>query len=566
MTAPPSEKLRALASQERWEQALDLLRRLDPDDAARLLMDIPFEEQQALFRRFPVNFAAELAAALPYYHTYVLLHSRPAAEMNAIVEQMDPAERLQFFDELPEETWQRLMDELSGQQPAEGVAAVPAVEHAPPAAAIIQALQVEKRFERPDGGEVQVIAPMDLAVEPGVIIALLGPSGSGKSTLLRILTGLTAPSGGEVLWHGKPLGESSPNVAIVFQSFALFPWLTVEENVEAGLDAIGLARAEAHRRTQAAIELIDLDGFQSAYPRELSGGMRQRVGFARAMVVEPVLLLMDEPFSALDVLTAESLRTDFMDLWIERQLPTKSVLIVTHNIDEAVMMCDRILVLSSNPGRIAAEIPVALAHPRDRQDSEFRNIVDEIYSILTSRTTESLSAGNHARGAFAHPLPSVTVNRLMGFVDTLAASPYNGQAELAEIAGALSLDVGALFMIAEALHMLEFAELKESAIKLTAAGRLFTQGDTEERKLLFREHLLRFVPLAAHIHHVLSEREDHRAPRERFELELEDRLNEGDAEKSLRAVIGWGRYAELFEYDDDARIFAAAVSNGESAL
>jgi len=275
---------------------------------------------------------------------------------------------------------------------------------------------------------------------------------------------------------------------------------------------------------------------------------------------------MDEPFSALDVLTAESLRTDFMDLWIKQQLPTKSVLLVTHNIDEAVMMCDRILVLSSNPGRIAAEIPVPLAHPRDRQDSEFRSIVDEIYSILTSRTTESLSAGDHVRGAFAHPLPLVAVNRLMAFIDTLAASPYNGQAELAEIAGALSLGVGALFMIAESLHMLEFAELKESAVRLTATGRLLTQSDTEERKRLFREHLLRFVPLAAHIHHVLSEREDHRAPRERFELELEDHLNQVDAEKSMRAVIGWGRYAELFEYDDVARSFTTTSSNNESAL
>ncbi len=437
---------------------------------------------------------------------------------------------------------------------------------APDGHRVLEMRRVFKAFAKPSGEPLPVLADINLAIGEGEILGLLGRSGSGKSTLLRIAGGLIRPSSGTVLYGGEPLLEPAAGIAVVFQSFALFPWLTVEENVEAGLDAIGLAKPEARRRSQSAIELIGLDGFQSAYPRELSGGMRQRVGFARAMVVEPVLLLMDEPFSALDVLTAESLRTDFMDLWIERQLPTKSVLIVTHNIDEAVTMCDRILVLSSNPGRIAAEIPVPLAHPRDRLDGEFRSIVDEIYSILTSRTTESLGAGNHVRGAFAHPLPLVTVNRLMGFIDTLAASPYNGQAELAEIAGTLSLDVAALFMIAEALHMLEFAELKESAIKLTAAGRLLTQSDTEERKRLFREHLLRFVPFAAHIHHILSEREDHRAPRERFELELEDHLNQGDAENSLRAVIGWGRYAELFEYDDDARIFAAPVSNGESAL
>jgi NitT/TauT family transport system ATP-binding protein len=285
--------------------------------------------------------------------------------------------------------------------------------------------------------------------------------------------------------------------------------------------------------------------------------MRQRVGFARAIVVEPPLLLMDEPFSALDVLTGESLRTDFMDLWIEHRLPTRSVLTVTHNIDEAVMMCDRIVVLSSNPGRIAAAIPVELPHPRDRQDSEFRDIVNEIYSILTARTIESRRAGNHGRSRFAHPLPLVAVNRLTAFVDTLAGSPYNGQARLSEIAEAVSLDVKDLFIIGEALNMLEFAELKDGVIKFTAAGHLLTQSDADERKRLFREHLLRFVPLAAHIHHIHKEREDHRAPRERFELELEDHLNRIDAETSLRAVIGWGRHAELFEYDDNARIFAA---------
>jgi NitT/TauT family transport system ATP-binding protein len=422
---------------------------------------------------------------------------------------------------------------------------------------VLEMREVFKAFAKPSGEPLPVLADINLTIREGEILGLLGRSGSGKSTLLRIASGLTKSTSGLVLYRGEPLVEPAAGIAVVFQSFALFPWLTVEQNVEAGLDALSLPRAEARRRTQSAIELIGLDGFQLAYPRELSGGMRQRVGFARAMVVEPVLLLMDEPFSALDVLTGESLRTDFMDLWIEHRLPTKSVLIVTHNIDEAVMMCDRIVVLSSNPGRIAAEIPVQLPHPRDRQDSEFRSIVDEIYSILTSRTTESLGAGNHGRSAFAHPLPLVTVNRLTAFVDTLAGSPYHGQAELAEIAESLSLDVSDLFMIAEALNMLEFAELKDGAIKFTAAGRLLTQSDIEERKRLFREHLLRFVPLAAHIHHILSEREDHRAPRERFELELEDHLNRVDAEKSLRAVIGWGRYAELFEYDDNARIFAA---------
>lgn len=421
--------------------------------------------------------------------------------------------------------------------------------------AIVEMRKVCKAFAKPSGEPLPVLDDINLTLREGEILGLLGRSGSGKSTLLRIAGGLIKPTSGDVLYRGKVLSEPAEGIAVVFQSFALFPWLTVLENVEAGLDALGLARDEARKRAMSAIDLIGLDGFQSAYPRELSGGMRQRVGFARAIVTEPVLLLMDEPFSALDVLTAEALRTDFLDLWIERQLPTKSVLLVTHNIEEAVMMCDRILVLSSNPGRIAAEIPVPLSHPRNRLDTEFHNIVDEFYSILTSRTTESIGAQSKIHGGLVQPLPAVPINRLAGFIEALASPPYEGRAELARIAGALALDIRDLFGIAEALHILEFAELKDGAIRLTAAGRVFAQSDTQERKRLFSEHLLRFVPLAAHICHVLSEREGHVAPRVRFESELEDHLNPGDTEKTLLAVIGWARYAELFTYDDETRTF-----------
>ncbi len=423
--------------------------------------------------------------------------------------------------------------------------------------AIIDLRKVSKAFAKQSGEPLLVLDAIDLSIHAGEILGLLGRSGCGKSTLLRIAGGLVRPTSGEVVYRGRPLTEPAEGISIVFQTFALFPWLTVLENVEAGLDALGLPRDRARERAQEAIDLIGLDGFQSAYPRELSGGMRQRVGFARAMATRPEVLLMDEPFSALDVLTAETLRTDFLDLWEQHQLPTKAVLMVTHNIEEAVLMCDRLLILSSNPARIAADIPVMLPRPRDRLDQEFGNIVDEVYAVLTARTVASLGALKQTHEGVAQPLPRASVNRMSGLIEIVAAPPYGGQADLDTLASSLSLAVDDLFPIAEALHILEFAEIKNGALKLTAAGGVFARGDTETRKKLFREHLLRFVPLTAHVCRILRERRGHRAPRLRFEAELEDHLTRRDAERTLAAATAWGRYAELFAYDDKTRTFSA---------
>lgn len=409
-------------------------------------------------------------------------------------------------------------------------------------------------FPKPSGELLPAVADVDLCLHDGEMVGLLGRSGSGKSTLLRVAGGLIQPTSGSVLYRGAPLTAPAAGIGFVFQTFALYPWLTVEENVELGLDALKLPAAQARQRSAAAIDLIGLDGFQSAYPRELSGGMRQRVGFARALVSDPVLLLLDEPFSALDVLTAEVLRTDFLDLWHGHLLPTRAVLLVTHNIEEAVLLCDRILVLASHPGRIAAEIHVPLPQPRDRGDAELQAIVGELYSALTARMNET--AGSHcAHDPLARPLPRASINRLLGLIETLAAGPYDGHAELARIAAALGLPSDELLPLAGALHILELAELQEGALKLTAAGRVFAGAGTDERKRLFREHLLRFAPLVTHIQRVLEERPDHRAPRERFELELQDHLSGEDADQTLRTATGWGRYAELFTYDDDTRAF-----------
>lgn len=421
--------------------------------------------------------------------------------------------------------------------------------------AIVELHNVCKSFARPSGEPLAVLTDINLSLQDGEILGLVGRSGSGKSTLLRIAGGLIEPNSGEVLYCGMPLKGPSEGIGVVFQTFALFPWLNVIENVELGLDACGVPIEEARRRAMSAIDLIGLDGFQSAYPRELSGGMRQRVGFARAFVLRPIVLLMDEPFSALDVLTAERLRTDFLDLWTQHQLPTKSVLLVTHNIEEAVIMCDRILVLSSQPGRIAAEIKVQLPHPRNRFDQRFHEIVDELYSVLTERAVASMGSEGQIRGGFVHPLPPLGVNHLIGFVETLMSAQYNGQAQLGRIAHSPSLVAKDVLAMTEVLHILAFAELKDGAVKLTTAGQLFAEAGAEERKVLFREHLLRFVPFAAHILQVLNEREGHAAPRIRFKSELEDHLSSSDAERTLQTIIRWGRYSEIFTYDDEKRLF-----------
>ncbi|MGF6242399.1 MULTISPECIES: ABC transporter ATP-binding protein [Paraburkholderia] len=417
---------------------------------------------------------------------------------------------------------------------------------------ILSVKDVSRGFNK-NQGELLVLDDVNLSLREGEIVGMLGRSGSGKSTLLRIIAGLIRPTDGKVDYLGKPLDGPAKGVAMVFQTFALFPWLTVLQNVEAGLEAQGVGAGERRERALAAIDLIGLDGFENAYPRELSGGMRQRVGFARALVVDPTLLLMDEPFSALDVLTAETLRTDLLDLWTQGRMPIKSVLIVTHNIEEAVFMCDRILVLSSNPGRVIAEIKVPFNHPRNRLDPAFRKLVDEIYAKMTARQTDESTKKGLELGSW---LPHVSTNLMAGLIEMLAAAPYHGRADMPEIARSLHLEVDDLFPVAEVLQHLGFADVREGDIFLTPPARVFAEFGTQERKMMFAEHLLRHVPLASQIKKVLNERPGHRAPRVRFEQELEDFLSDSAAEETLDAVINWGRYGEIFSYNDQTEIFS----------
>jgi NitT/TauT family transport system ATP-binding protein len=418
----------------------------------------------------------------------------------------------------------------------------------------IHALQ--HSFPRADGGEHLVLDGVELSLVQGQIVGLLGRTGSGKSTLLRLIAGLAQPSGGTVTYLGEPVNAPAPGIAMVFQSFALFPWLTVLENVQLGLEALGLPDAEIRKRALAAIDLIGLDGYESAYPRELSGGMRQRVGFARALVVHPNILLMDEPFSALDVLTAETLRTDFLELWGEGKLPIKGVMLVTHNIEEAVLMCDRILLFSTNPGRIISEIGVDLKQPRNRLDAQFRDLVEKIYVAMTARTPTPLQIGTAPVITINTVLPRVSANLLSGLIETLAAEPFHGRADLPVLADELHMEADELFPVADALQMLRLAEIEGGDIKLTETGKQFAEAGTDDRKKLFQRQLLACVPLAMHIRHVLQERANHVAPKSRFFDELEDHMSSEDAELTLRAVIAWGRYAEVFAYDDDSGTFS----------
>jgi NitT/TauT family transport system ATP-binding protein len=431
-----------------------------------------------------------------------------------------------------------------------------------PELATAQLLSVDnvcKSFPKPDGGELLVLDGVNLTLVAGQIVGLLGRSGSGKSTLLRLIAGLSEPSAGTLTFRGEPIAGCATGIAMVFQSFALFPWLTVYENVALGLEAQRMPKAAIRKRSLAAIDLIGLDGFESAYPRELSGGMRQRVGFARALVVHPDILLMDEPFSALDVLTAETLRTDFLDLWAEGQMPIKGVILVTHNIEEAVLMCDRILVFGSNPGRILSEIDVTLPQPRKRLDPKFRELVEKIYVEMTSRRSGTAPAARAERFpglGIGTVLPRVSSNLLAGLVETVAAPPFNGTADLPKIASDLQMEIDELFPVAETLQMMRFAEVEGGDIKLTPEGMAFANSDINVRKQIFARHLLNYVQLAAHIRRVLDERASHAARKSRFIDELEDFMGEKDAEQTLRAVISLARYAEAFAYDDANEMFS----------
>jgi NitT/TauT family transport system ATP-binding protein len=417
---------------------------------------------------------------------------------------------------------------------------------------IIEVAHVTKTFTTPEGNPLPVLDDVSFQLRQGEIVALLGKSGSGKSTLLRCIAGLIAPSSGEVRYEGQPLNGACEGISMVFQSFALLPWLTVLQNVELGLEARGIPEQQRRTNAERAIDRIGLDGFESAYPKELSGGMRQRVGFARALVVEPAALLMDEPFSALDVLTAENLRNELLRLWETHDFPTKAMLIVTHNIEESVLLADRIFVLSSNPGRIKTEIRVPLARPRDRRAPAFEQLVDEIYGIMTGRdeapsTTELIEVAAAAGSPTELPLPPATVGGLAGLLEILES--VGGKADLPDLARELVFEVDDLLPLVDAAQLLGMADVHDADIELTKVGREFVAADILTSKQLFAEQAKERAPLVRSIYKALANTKDGNLD-ERFFLDLLRRgFSEEEAREQLDTAIDWGRYGELFEYD-----------------
>lgn len=428
----------------------------------------------------------------------------------------------------------------------------------PEVSSIIQVSQVSKSFHKSTKQSLNVLQNINFELKPGEIVALLGKSGAGKSTLLRIIAGLVEPSQGEIFYRGHKVTEPVQGISMVFQSFALMPWLTVLQNVELGLEAQGISLQERRHRALRAIDTIGLDGFESAFPKELSGGMRQRVGFARALVVNPDVLLMDEPFSSLDILTSENLRGDLLDLWHTKKTRLNGILLVTHDIDEAVEMADRIIIFDDNPGKIKAELKVDLPYPRYAQSKEFRHMVDRIYTLMTTREGgRGVAVRVQAKAAgLGYRLPDVQASDIAGLLETLNEPEHKGRMDLPALSEKVFLDGDDLFPLTEMLEILNFARVSQGDISITPEGAAFAHADMQERKKLFSKHVLNYIPLAKHICERLDQEHKHSLSEGVFLQELEEHFSEQEAERILTTMIDWGRYAELFAYDFNSGVLS----------
>ncbi|MCI1869194.1 ABC transporter ATP-binding protein [Bifidobacterium crudilactis] len=425
---------------------------------------------------------------------------------------------------------------------------------------VITATHVSKNFLTDNGEDLTVLKDLSLTLHEGEIVAILGRSGAGKSTFLRILAGLVPPSEGKVEYRGTPLSGPNPGVAMVFQTFALMPWLTVESNVELGLQARGVGRKARKEAALQAIDSIGLDGFESAYPKELSGGMRQRVGIARALVLKPDALFMDEPFSALDVLTAENLRQEVLKLWSDGSGSLRSILIVTHNIEEAVQMADRVVVLGSHPGHVIADVPITLPRPRDKHAAAFESTVDSLYAILTGKA--DASQGEQQKQALSglqqmfadssqgnRTLPDATPGGLAGLLEIVAEYPDG--VDLADLASALTFEVDDLFPLLDAGALLGMLDVKEGHVRLTSLGREWNDADILDSKTIFARIAMSHVPLVRSIDRTLRQSKNGKVRGDLIVDLLRGKHTDEVAQQQFRIAVEWGRYGELFDYDSD---------------
>ncbi|MCX5773895.1 MAG: nitrate/sulfonate/bicarbonate ABC transporter ATP-binding protein [Fusobacteria bacterium] len=400
-------------------------------------------------------------------------------------------------------------------------------------------------FETKEGGQLPVLSEINLGIKEGEFVSLLGPSGSGKSTLLRIMAGLIKPSSGTVAYLGERIEGINPGVSMVFQSFALFPWLTVLENVMMGLEDKPFPKEEKRERAIKMIDIIGLDGFENAYPKELSGGMKQRVGLGRALVSEPDILLMDEPFSALDVLTAENLRRDILDLWHEGKIPAKCIVMVTHGIEEAVLMSDRVVILSKSPARIREQIAINLKRPRDSKHPSFEKMLDRIYSLLMQPEKKQFYPDQNIKDELIH---FVAIGALTGFLELLA--DFKEKQDLYALAEKLSMEIDDFVPIVDSASLLQFTKVETGDIELTKKGFEFAEASVLDRKKIFKEQFVANVPLARKILTVLESKSNHHMNYEFFEDMLEKYFSAENVEKQIDTLIDWGRYSELFAYNE----------------
>lgn len=424
---------------------------------------------------------------------------------------------------------------------------------------LLHAKNITKYFTSAEQKKLLVLDSIDFKLYAGEIVVILGKSGSGKSTFLRIISGLIPADDGSIEYKQETVIKPVKGIAMVFQNFALMPWLSVLENVELGLEAIGVPKDIRKERALKAIDTIGLDGFESAYPKELSGGMKQRVGFARALVIEPELLIMDEPFSALDILTSDNLRSDLLDLWQNQLTKIKSIICVTHDIEEAVLMANRIIIFSNDPGKIQTDITVDLPYPRNPKSLQFQNLRDQIYTIMTTSNRIKLDKAqnkyiiNKELPEFSYRIPDVDISELTGFLEVAPEhAEDDDKINLPALAESLHLDVNNLFPITEALDMLRFVKIIDGELNLTDHGKKFAEADILKRKQIFAEHLLQFLPIVNKIKQTLDQNVSHKVLKELFLEELQINFSNEESERILGTIISWGRYAEIFSYDYDS--------------